>query len=95
MAITSKTQVFLSKFNRLGSPNMRQIFNLRGKYLKKRSQVFDVSRATTDFNETKDRILVCKVISFCLKLLSQDGGTNLVIPFSFSFYSYNRTGGPR
>ena len=40
MAITSKTQVFLSKFNRLGNPNMRQIFSLGANISKKQSEVF-------------------------------------------------------
>ena len=95
MANTSKTQVFLSKFNRLGSQNMRQIFNLRGKYLKKRSQVFDVSRATTDFNETKTGFLYVESSLFVLNSYHKTVGSIffLLSPFLFHFTLTKGQGG--
>ena len=95
MAITSKTQVSLSKFNRLGNPNMRQIFSLRGKYLKKRSQVFDVSRATTDFNETKTGFLYVESSLFVLNSYHRTVGSIffLLSPFLFHFTLTKGQGG--
>ena len=93
MAITWKTQVFLSKFNRLGNPNMRQIFSLRANISKKAVSSVYVKGPQQTLMKQKTGFWYVKLSLFVLNSYHRTVGPILLSPFLFHFTLTTGQGG--